>query len=275
MKYKLVATDMDGTLLNTKGEVSNRNKKILSKAMEQGIHIVLSTGRILKSVLQHSNHIGTSSPIIACNGAMITSKDGNEIIYENAIEHSSFQDIIRLAEENNIYYHFYNKDAFYYKKTDNDMLRYYKFYEKMFKNNEIILKGFQDPSDISNHKKSKAYKFVFIEDDTDKLLGFREKLNTIEKINISSSWDNNIEVMNEGVSKGNSLKHLIDILNIDKSQVVAIGDNENDISMFEVAGLAIAMENGDEIIREYTDVVTDTNDQDGLANAIEKYVLNK
>ena len=124
-----------------------------------------------------------------------------------------------------------------------------------------------------NGKELNIYKFVFIEDDKDKLLDFREKLKSIEKINISSSWSNNIEVMDESVSKGSGLKHLCKSLNIDRSQVVAIGDNENDISMFEMSGLAIAMENGDEIAKKHSHVVTDTNDQNGVAKAIEEYVL--
>jgi len=119
------------------------------------------------------------------------------------------------------------------------------------------------------------YKFVYIEDDIDKLLDFREKLKDIKGTNVSSSWHNNIEVMNEGVSKGTGLNYLIDKLNIDKSEVVAIGDNENDISMFKVAGLAVGMRNGDESIKNHVHVFTDTNDEDGVAKAIENYVLNK
>ena len=80
--------------------------------------------------------------------------------------------------------------------------------------------------------------------------------------------------MNKGVSKGEGLKQLCKTLDVDTSQVVAIGDNENDISMFQVAGLAIAMENGDDIAKEYSHVITDINDEDGVAKAIEKYVLN-
>ena len=80
--------------------------------------------------------------------------------------------------------------------------------------------------------------------------------------------------MKEGVSKGKGLEYLIERLNIDKSEIMVIGDNENDISMFKIAGLAVAMENGEDILKRIAHTITDTNNEDGVANAIEKYALN-
>lgn len=274
MRYKLVAIDMDGTLLNSQDKVSDKTKDVLSKAIEKGIYIVLSTGRIYKSALHYGEYIGLNSPIIACNGAIISSGDGEKIIYENPINDESFKEVIQLAEENNIYYHFYDIDTFYYKKN-NEFKPYYSYYEESLKMQGINLMGFMDPVSLINKKASKYYKIVLIENDSNKLIEFRKKLEeNISGISVSKSWHNNIEVMNEGASKGMGLKYLIERLDIDSSQVVAIGDNENDISMFKVAGLAIAMKNGDDIIRKHANVITDTNDDDGVANAIEKYILN-
>lgn len=274
MKYKLIAIDMDGTLLNSNDEISERNKMILSKAIGQDIFIILSTGRIFRSALHYSEYVGIRNPIIACNGAMIVSNGGNKIIYENAIKTELSKEIIRLAEENNIYYHFYDRDTFYYKKNYDIYMQYYKYYEGNFRRQNVNLKSFDNPLNILNRINPKIYKFVLIEDNTNKLSAFRKKLENITGISVSSSWNNNIEVMNEGVSKGSGLEYLTEALNIDSSQVVAIGDNENDMSMFKVAGLAVAMANGDKTIREYADVITTNNDEDGVANAIERYVLN-
>ncbi|MBZ2174199.1 Cof-type HAD-IIB family hydrolase [Schnuerera sp. xch1] len=274
MKYKLIAIDMDGTLLNSNDEISERNKMILSKAIGQDIFIILATGRIFRSALHYSEYIGIRNPIIACNGAMIVSNDGDKIIYENAIKTELSKEIIRLAEENNIYYHFYDRDTFYYKKNYDVYMQYYKYYEDNFRRQNVNLKSFDNPLNILNRINPKIYKFVLIEDDTNKLSAFRKKLENVTGISVSSSWNNNIEVMNEGVSKGSGLEYLTEALNIDSSQVVAIGDNENDMSMFKVAGLAVAMANGDKTIREYADVITTNNDEDGVANAIERYVLN-
>lgn len=274
MKYKLIAIDMDGTLLNSQNKISDRNRNILFKAIEEGVTIVLATGRILRSALYYWELIGLNNPIIACNGALISDKNGEDIIYENPMNINSIKEVIKLAEENGIYYHFYDTDTFYSKEIGDGILKYYESYENSLKKQQINLVMFQNPMGILNKKNPIIYKFIVIEDDLDKLLEFRVKLKDIEGISISSSWYNNVEIMNKGVSKGTGLRHLMEILNIDKSEVIAIGDNENDISMFNMAGLAIGMENGAEGIKEHVHVITDTNDENGVAKAIEKYVLN-
>ena len=273
MKYKLVAIDMDGTLLNSDNKVSSRNMETLHKAINEGIYIVLSTGRILESALYYSKSMELKNPIVACNGAIVSCEDGKDIIYEKHMDIRASKKVMELAEKNNIYYHFYDKDTFYTRVVGDEIFKFYQSGDEKFKKQRINTRVLDDPIGFLETEKPIIYKFVFIEDDKDKLLSFREKLKDIENINISSSWSNNVEVMNEGVSKGNALKHLCETLNIDKSEVVAIGDNENDISMFKMAGLAVAMGNGDEVIKEHSHIITDTNDENGVANAIEKYVL--
>lgn len=273
MDYKLVAIDMDGTLLNSHDNVSEKTRLVLNKAIDRGISIVLSTGRIYKSASYFGHFIGLKSPIIACNGAVISSYNGEELIYESPINNNVLKDVVKLAERNNMYYHFYDSDTFYFNKSQSDFKKYYNFYENKFVKQGIKLKSFTEPWDIVDSSTSSFHKLVFIEDDSEKLMYLRQKLEEIEGISVSKSWHNNLEVMNEGVSKGNALKILAEILKINTSQIVAIGDNENDISMFKVAGLAVAMENGDKAIKEYAHVITDTNDNDGVARAIEKYVL--
>lgn len=274
MDYRLIAIDMDGTLLNSHDTVSERTRIVLNKAIDRGINIILSTGRIYKSALHYGHLIGLKNPIIACNGAIISSYNGKEILYERHIDDNIFKDIIELAESNNMYYHFYDLSTFYFRKSNKEFIKYHKYYEENFKKQGIKLIGFNDPMEIINGNSS-FYKLVFIEDDSQKLKYLREKLEEIKGISVSKSWHNNLEVMNDGVSKGNGLKFLAQMLNIDTKEIVAIGDNENDISMFKVAGLAIAMENGDDIIKNYAHVITDTNDNNGVAKAIEKYVLKR
>ena len=272
MKYKLVAIDMDGTLLNSQDQISERNKKALLKAIDNGVHVVLATGRIYKSALYYQRYIGLKSPIIACNGAIISSSQ-DDIIFENFIDYNSLKEIIQLAEENEMYYHFYDRDKFYYKTSKKEYTSYYKYYEENYISQGIELVRFEDPSDIVDLNSSKYYKVVFIDNNPDKLYDFRKKLSLIKGISISKSWRNNIEVMNESVSKGNAIKFLTNILNIDSSEVIAIGDNENDVSMFKISGLSVAMKNGDEIAKNHADVITDSNDEDGVAKVIEKYIF--
>ena len=274
MKYKLIAIDMDGTLLNSQNQISKRNAKALYKAMEKGIYVVLTTGRILPSAYYYAKSLNLGNPIIACNGAIITSKGKDNIIYESKLEIDASKEIVELGNKQNIHFHFYDRNTYYTKIPQEGIVQDYSSYLDSLGEQGIEVEVIENVIETIETKKPNIYKFVFVDDDKGKLLNFRKELNSIKGINVSSSWHNNVEIMNEGVSKGNALEYLCNKLNIDKSQIVAIGDNENDVSMFKTAGLSIAMENGDSIIKKHAHLVTRTNDEDGVAKAIEKYVLN-
>ena len=129
MKYKLVAIDMDGTLLNSENKVSKRNMEILHKAIEAGVYIVLSTGRILNSALYFSKSMDLKNPIVACNGAVVSYGDERDILYENALEKAAAKELIELAEENEIYYHFYDINTFYTRIVNEEIAKCYKSHE--------------------------------------------------------------------------------------------------------------------------------------------------
>ena len=95
-----------------------------------------------------------------------------------------------------------------------------------------------------------------------------------EDLEVVSSSPNNFEVMNKGTSKGRAVKVLADILNINREEIMCLGDSENDLSMIEFAGLGVAMGNAEEFLKEKADYITDTNENDGVAKAIEKFVLD-
>lgn len=274
MKYKLIAIDMDGTLLNSNNEISKRNLAALYKAREKGLHVVLNTGRILRSAFYYANSIELNNPVIACNGAIITCKDEEDIIYENKMSIETSKEIFKISDEFDMKYYFYNRDTFFAKELHDGVKKFYGNNGEAWTEQGIKVEVSEDITEIVGREINEIYKFVFIEEDRDKLLNFRKELDSIKGINVSSSWYNNIEIMNEGVSKGEALEYLCNALKIEKSEVIAIGDNENDISMLQMAGLAVAMENGDDIAKEYSHIITGTNNEDGVAQIIEKYVLN-
>ncbi len=269
MKYKLVAIDMDGTLLNRTNQVSERTKKSIELAKEKGVHIILSTGRILKSALYYSETLGLKNPIIASNGAIIVD-EASKIIFNKPIESNLVENIVNMARKNNIYYHFYDEVNFYSHVIDEEVLR---FYNEGNSGMKIDIRLFDDIKEITQSKDINVYKFLFIDDNKDKLHKFRMELDELENITTSSSWANNIEAMSKNVSKGEALKELCHRLNVKSSEVIAIGDSENDLSMLKFAGLGVSMGNGDEKIKLKADYITDTNDKDGVAKVIENFVL--
>lgn len=271
MKYKLIAIDMDGTLLNSDNNISNRTKDAIAKAKEEGVHVVLATGRILKSAVYYANQLELKNPIVASNGGIMIDEHGN-VILKNPMNRKSIKEIVKLADDEKIYFHLYDESTFYSSQKVQEIL---DFYSEGNKAMEIDLKIFKSIDDILSSDNLNIYKFIFIDNDLDKLQSFRSKISTIDNINISSSWSNNIEAMGLNVSKGHAIKKLAKRLNINLDEVIAIGDSENDLSMLNIAGLSIAMGNGSDSIKEKVDYITDTNNNDGVAKAIEKFILGK
>lgn len=272
MDYKLIAIDMDGTLLNSKNEISERNIKAIKEATKKGVHIVLSTGRILTSAEFYADEIDLHNYILASNGAVIRDEEKN-IIYKVPINMAAVKEVMNLGRKHDVYYHFYDEDSFYTNKFIEEIYQYYNSSFQKKKGLTIELNIFKEDNEVFDNKDLNVYKFLFLDEDKDKLVKLKQNLSEIGGINVSSSWSNNVEVMSDKVSKGISLKYLCDILNIDRKNVIAIGDNENDLSMIEFAGLGVAMGNAEEIVRNQADIITDTNEDDGVAKIIEKYVL--
>ncbi len=272
MNYKLIAIDMDGTLLNSRGEVSDRTRQAIYDAGKKGVYVVLATGRILKSAINHAIELELNKPIISSNGAIIVDENKN-IIYQRPMVSQSVKSVIEIGQSENVYFHFYDEMSFYSNIYVEDVLNFYNSDEAKKDGTEIKFNIFKKAEEIVSNKSINVYKFLFIDDDEKKLDRLKYRLRDVEDISICSSWANNLEVMDRDVSKGNGLKHLCNKLNILAKDVIAIGDNENDISMIEYAGLGVAMGNGVDEIKSASDLVTSTNDEDGVAKILEKYVL--
>lgn len=272
MSYKLVAIDMDGTLLNSKGQVSDRTRQAVYQAGKKGVYVILATGRILKSAVNHAMELDLNKPIISSNGAVIIDEN-KEIIYQKPINSKSVKEISEIGQSEDIYFHFYDDANFYSKVYIEEVLNFYNSDESKKRGNEIKINLFENVDEIIRNKDINVYKFLFIDNDRSKLDNLKYKLKDLENINICSSWGNNLEVTDKDVSKGNGLKYLCNKLNISPEDVIAIGDNENDISMIEYAGLGVAMGNGVEKTKSISDLITATNDEDGVAKVIEKYIL--
>ena len=275
MTYKLIAIDMDGTLLDSKNQVSQRTREAIIKAKEKGVYIILSTGRILKSALYYSKDLGLNNPIIASNGGVVVDEFFS-IIYKKTIDKNSIVDLINIANEDNMYYHFYDERNFYSNKRVQEVLDFYNESDNGGNSDfHIELKVFKDIKEITSNKDINIYKFLFVDEDMDKLDRFRKRLALVNNISISSSWPNNVETMSINVSKGEALKKLCKRLNIRSEEVIAIGDSENDLSMLNFAGLSVAMKNATKDIKVEVDHITDLNDNHGVAKVIEKFILEQ
>jgi len=271
LKYKMLVTDMDYTLLNKEKKVSDRNREALKKAIEKGVHMVVATGRIYTSARIYARLLGLDTPIIASNGAII--KDASKTIFKDILSQDTVREMLRLCHKYGVYCHFFTENTIYSEKLINVSLRYTEWNKYMGEEDQVKIRIVDDGEEIIEAAKSEVLKAVVFDDDDEKIQKLRDGIMETGIVSVSQSMKHNLEVMNKGVTKGNAVRILAQMYGINREEVIAIGDNENDISMIEYAGLGIAMGNAEECLKRAADHVTGDYQEDGVAEAIEKFIL--
>src|SRR5699024_2110437 len=241
MEIKLIALDMDGTLLNDDGIVTQYTHDTIQKALHQGIEVVLSTGRPLSLCKGFAVELNLSSYIIASNGAEIWTVDG-ELIERHIMEPGKVQSLWELGEKRDLHMWLVSADNVFSKRPE------------VFTNQEWLKLGYGG----------------LTESEKMELRSVLEKDDTLEVTNSSMT---NLEVNQKGINKANAIRSICGRLGIKMDQVMAAGDSLNDLKMIEQAGLGIAVKNAQQLILESADYVTASNNEDGVAKAIEKYAL--
>ncbi|MBB6215351.1 hypothetical protein HNQ80_001440 [Anaerosolibacter carboniphilus] len=281
---KLIAVDMDGTLLNHWKEISEENIQAIKKAQSMGIEVVIATGRAYFDAKKICEKAGLNLHIISDNGALIHTKDGEQIS-SITMEKKDVQRIITELEEQNFYYEIFAERGIYstYNRknaleeeakdcTDNlkfEMIQtaiaiqFGQNGHKLLENNEAILDA-----------EEKFYSVFALTFDEERLRDGMKHFAQMEHLSMISSANNNFELANKLTSKGNALEKLSRMLNISLDHTVAIGDSYNDISMFEKANLSVAMGNAHNDIKALCDTVTLTNDENGVAYIVNQ-IINK
>ena len=270
---KMVVTDMDYTLLNKEKKISERNAKALKDAIDAGVHVVLATGRIFTSAVYFARELGIITPIIASNGAIIAESDLSEIYYEKPLPYDAGVRMIELCKERGLFCHLFTRDVIYTEKIINISERYDHWNNLMDEIDRIKIVVEPDLFVTLKREIKHVLKAVVVNEDPTILAEIREEILKTGLVTASQSLPNNIEVMDKEVSKGNSVALLAKMYNLDKEEIMAIGDNENDISMIKFAGLGVAVGNAKKCIIDHAQYVTGNFDDDGVAEVINKFVL--
>lgn len=289
--YKLVAIDLDGTMLNTYGEVTESTKRILKETMKKGCEVVIASGRTIDSIQAIADEIGTKKYMIAGNGSIVYDISKKNIIYEKYIPKSKALNIIKICEDNSITYSVYTNKTIIANSLKYNILYYYKQNLKKQPNKKTSITLVESIYDyVKNIEDEKVMK-IFICDSTESIfnailrkIGELEDIEILDISHMSRKVISNgseevpieyfyTEITEKNVDKWYALEFLINKLNIEKKEVMAIGDNVNDRKMIEQAGLGIAMKNSTPKITEVANYVTDfDNNNDGAARAIEKFL---
>ncbi len=272
-KYKMLVTDMDYTLLNKDKQISDRNKKALKAAMDKGVHVIVATGRIYTSALYYAKLLGISTPIIASNGAIIREEHTDKTLFQGILSEIAINEMIRLTKETGLFCHFFSRDTIYTERLINVSVNYMNWNKYLAEEDQVKIKLLNSFGDISEYERNGIFKAVVIDDDKSKLQYLREEIIKTGVVVVSQSLKDNIEVMSKEVSKGNAVAKLAEFYSIKREEIITIGDNENDISMIEYAGLGVAVGNAEQCLKERADYITDDYMEDGVAKVIEKYIL--
>ena len=265
MKYRLIAADVDGTLLDSSNRITEKTKDAIKLCIEKGVIFTISSGRPVQGVEKLNQILNLDSPFITYNGAMVIMGKSKEILYEKKMSAENAKSVINLGEkwgptmlvwtDNKLYSNKINE------RTEN--------YSKIANIEPVLVKNL---ADIAVNGVSKVLWY----DEIDKINIFLAEAGKYisNEINFHTSKPMFLEFVDKGASKAIAMEKIGEKFGIAREEMIAIGDGLNDLSMIEYAGLGIAMGNAHEILKRKAQYITSSNDQDGVANAIYKFILN-
>lgn len=286
--YKLIAIDLDGTLLNSYGMVSEKNKQALIEANKKGAEIVIASGRSTNSVKNIANDLGICNYIICGNGSLIYDLQHEEIIYDKFIDKKKALQIIEICEQNSIYYNIYTENMVIAKSLNNNVLFYHQENANKPDSKKTKINLVQNIYDYVDQLQNQNILKITISDNDNIIFnGIIRKLREIRDIDVldvahmsrkmikSGTEEVSLEyyyteITSKNVDKWYAIEYLIDKLNINKEDIMTIGDNVNDKLMIENAGCGVVMGNSAPYIKEIANMVVADNNQDGVAEAVEK-----
>ncbi|RWX54579.1 sugar-phosphatase [Photobacterium chitinilyticum] len=266
--YKLVALDMDGTLLNSQKEISVRTKQAINDAREQGAHVVLASGRPLEGMADYLAQLGMTSNddyVLSYNASLVQRVGNKEVIRKQIMKGSDAKNIASLSHDLGVFVHAFSPTRGLITPQNNT-----------FTQHESTINGVEvteiDFSELDNDEE--IIKVMMVADSEILSAAIAQLPESLyEQYTIVQSAPFFLELLNPKSNKGAGVAMLAEHLNINPSEVICMGDAGNDHHMIEYAGLGVAMGNATEDTKALANHITDTNDNDGVAKVIEEFIL--
>lgn len=289
--YKMIAVDLDGTMLNSYGEVTENTKRVIKQTIQKGTDVIIASGRSIDSIKSIAQEIGSSNYMIAGNGAVVYDIKNDKIVYEKYIPKSKALDIIKICEQNSIYYNIYTNKSIIADSLRYNVLYYYKENLKKEDSKKTNITLVDNIRKYIEEMKDEKIMKIFICDGTKSVFNSIVKrftgIQDIEILDVSHMSRKIIkhgtveipieyyytEISMKNVDKWYAIEFLINQLGIKKEEVITIGDNTNDKKMIQEAGIGVTMEGSTPIVTEIADFITDNNNNEGVAKAIEKFIF--
>lgn len=256
-----VSIDLDGTLLNSKHELSEENLLALKELQENGYEVILNTGRAYADIIKNPAIKNLELPIICLNGSAVFSKEG-ELLYETGLSFNTYHEIITTLKRMGVWTLIYTNYGGYPSTLP----------PLHVKSNEELGQLFSefDYDEILSRDNLKVYKLIGLvkKEVPGKIEEIKKELAPISGISMASSFPNNVEIYSNQAQKGKALLRYQKMLHLSFEEIFAFGDGENDLAQFEVATTSVAMGNAPLHIQRAASIVTKTNDEDGFSYGV-------
>lgn len=269
INYKWCVSDMDGTLLNSNDVISEENEKALKKLQNLGAEVIIASGRmdiVLKSFIKQ---LDLNGYVISCNGGFIRHTKTNKVLYSKAIEKAIVKEITTYCSKNKVNFVLYTSNVLY-SSGDNYIAKKYSRYDKK------LVEYLQDCNDDKINEiinNVDVFKILLVCGDNEKVVPLQNYFSSFNGISVVSSVRGLLDIMASDISKGSGLKILAEKLNVNLDNVIAFGDGYNDLEMLQCVGMPIAVSNAEDCVKKAAKYVTKSNDDSGVAYAINNFIL--
>ena len=267
--YKLIALDMDGTLLNEEKKITERTKKAIQAARDKGVTVVIATGRPIDGVTRYLEELDMFTDkdyVLSYNGGLVLNTRSREVICKIGLLGEDVHYLYKISKELGVNIHaFSEKDGLVTPKNS-------KYTEVEAEINNIKI----NEIDFNTIENDESFIKVMMIDEPEILQKAIDNMpkEVYEKYTVARSTPFFLEFLNKEVNKGTGVELLAKHLGVNQDEIITIGDAGNDLDMIEYAGMGIAMGNASDEVKAAANYITDTNKNDGVAKAIEKFVLS-
>lgn len=266
MAYKLMAVDIDGTLLNDRGELTENTKNAIKQWVDKGLIFTIASGRPIQGIEKLNRTLNLDVPFITYNGAMVVMGKSGKVLYEQKLSRNDSREIISLGNNYNVTIMIWNDNKLYVPQINERVENY-----KMISGVEPIL--------IDNLEKiiEKGVTKILWYDEVEKIAQYQKEIGSFlsENVNFHPSRPYFMEFVDKNASKAIAMEKLGQFYGIKQSEMIAVGDGFNDLSMIEYAGLGVAMANSPREVKEKADYITLSNEEDGVAHVIFEFISKK
>ena len=271
MDIRIVAMDLDGTLLDGNSRLTERTKETLRRCEAKGVKMVLASGRGFESTRVFAVETGLHSPLICANGTRVEETPDGGTILEKTIPPELSEKVVSILMESGIYFVCYARGINYNIHMADERRGQVP---KNAYDEQFVLKFSEDVDEMYRFGAANAYKYVAFTKDLKALEKLRKRLETETDAKVMSSWWDNVEIIPRDGGKGQALAFLRERYGCTRDQVMAFGDAMNDWDMMREAGWPVAMGNAVDELKAAARLITAPNTEEGVAQALEKYVLN-